>query len=72
MQEIVSTASWGYLRLRRFNYGEEDLLHWRERIFSQGWKKAFVFFKHEEEATGPELAMHFQGLADSGAGKRSS
>ncbi|MGZ3578556.1 MAG: DUF72 domain-containing protein, partial [Syntrophales bacterium] len=68
--EIISTASWGYLRLRRSDYTDADLSQWMERILSQKWKKAFVFFKHEEEAIGPETAMRFHELADSRA-KRS-
>ena len=62
--EIVSTTSWGYLRLRRSDYTDADLSRWRERIRSQKWKRAFVFFKHEE-AKGPEMAMRFQELTDS-------
>jgi uncharacterized protein YecE (DUF72 family) len=63
--EIVSTASWGYLRLRRSDYTVSDLSEWMERVLSQEWDRAFVFFKHEEEAAGPEMAMRFQKLADS-------
>jgi len=62
--KIIPTASWGYLRLRRSDYTDVDLLQWKERIFSQGWKKAFVFFKHEEKARGPELAMRFREICD--------
>lgn len=63
--ELFSTAPWGYLRLRRSDYTDADLSQWMERILSQEWDKAFVFFKHEEEAVGPEMAMRFQKLADS-------
>ena len=61
--EIISTASWGYLRLRRPDYTDADLSQWMERIFSQKWERAFVFFKHEEEAKGAEMAMRFHELA---------
>ncbi len=61
--EIIPTAPWGYLRLRRPDYTEADLCHWLERILAQPWEKAFVFFKHEEEAKGPEMAMRFRELA---------
>lgn len=64
VDKIISTANWGYLRLRRSDYREADLLQWLERILAQNWEEAFVFFKHEEEAKGPELARRFQGLAD--------
>jgi uncharacterized protein YecE (DUF72 family) len=62
--EIISTAPWGYLRLRRSDYTEADLVQWLERILAQNWEQAFVFFKHEDEAKGPELARRFQELAD--------
>jgi uncharacterized protein YecE (DUF72 family) len=63
--EIIPTAPWGYLRLRRSDYTEADLSQWMERIVSQKWKQAFVFFKHEEEAIGPETAIRFRELAGS-------
>jgi len=63
--EIIGTASWGYLRLRRSDYIDADLSGWLERILSQKWEKAFVFFKHEDEARGPEAAVRFRELADS-------
>ncbi len=65
IQEVLSTASWGYLRLRRSDYTDADLSQWMERILSQKWERAFVFFKHEGEAGGAELAMRFQELIDS-------
>ncbi len=63
--EIINTAPFGYLRLRRSDYTEVDLSQWLERIIAQKWERAFVFFKHEEEARGPEVAIRFRGLADS-------
>ena len=63
--EIISTAPWGYLRLRRSGYTDADLLQWMERILLQRWERAFVFFKHEDEAGGAEMAMRFQELVDS-------
>ena len=33
------------------------------------WEKAFVFFKHEEEAKGPKMAIRFHELTDSSAKK---
>lgn len=60
--EIIGTASWGYLRLRRADYSEADLSQWADRVTAQAWDKAFVFFKHEGEAKGPKLAMRFREL----------
>jgi uncharacterized protein YecE (DUF72 family) len=69
--EIISTAPWGYLRLRRSDYTDADLSQWMEKILSQKWERAFVFFKHEEDAKGSEMAMRFRELAGSRAKKKS-
>lgn len=69
VERIKSTADWGYLRLRRSDYKDADLSRWAERILSQQWERAFVFFKHEDDAKGPELAMRFMRLIDSLLGK---
>ncbi len=61
-KEIIGASTWGYLRLRRSDYADADLARWLERIRWQKWKRAFVFFKHEETARGPEAAMRFQEL----------
>ncbi len=63
---IDKTADWGYLRLRRVNYSEENLAAWVERIRAQNWKETFLFFKHEDEGTGPKLAAQFLSLANAG------
>jgi uncharacterized protein YecE (DUF72 family) len=57
-----ATAEWGYLRLRRPDYGEAELAAWADRIRAQNWTDTFVFFKHEDEATGPRLAERMQSL----------
>ena len=57
---VVPTAGWGYLRLRREQYGPTDLERWAERVLAQPWEEAFVFFKHEEAGTGPKLAVAFR------------
>ncbi len=59
---FVSTADWGYLRLRRESYTPADLKKWMKRIQAQNWKAAFVFFKHEDAGIGPKLAMKFLKL----------
>jgi uncharacterized protein YecE (DUF72 family) len=60
---IEKTSTWGYLRLRRVQYEKSDLTGWVDRIRKQKWTEAYVFFKHEDEATGPKLAAEFVGLA---------
>lgn len=60
--EIPSTASWGYLRLRRADYDENQLASWCDRIRSTGWERAYVFFKHEDAGAGPKMAGRFLEL----------
>lgn len=60
---FVSTANWGYLRLRREGYTAAELKKWMKRVQEQEWKTAFVFFKHEDAGIGPKLAMSFRKLA---------
>ncbi len=58
-----STADFGYLRLRRPDYGDDELKTWAQRVQQQNWKAAFVFFKHEDEGMGPKFAKRFLNLA---------
>lgn len=60
---LVSTADWGYLRLRRPNYRKPELEKWIGWIGEQGWADAFVFFKHEDAGAGPKMALRFLELA---------
>ena len=64
IQDIVGTAPWGYLRLRRADYSDAGLSQWAEKVLGQKWKKAYVFFKHEDDAAarGPMLAESFNKL----------
>jgi uncharacterized protein YecE (DUF72 family) len=60
----VATADWGYLRLRAVEYADAALERWVRTVgeTGAGWRDAFVFFKHEDEATGPALARRFSAL----------
>jgi uncharacterized protein YecE (DUF72 family) len=63
VSHIDKTADWGYLRLRRVIYSTADLREWISRMKAQDWKTTFVFFKHEDEGTGPRLASEFIDLS---------
>ena len=57
---VVATASWGYLRLHRFDYDEPMLAEWSTRVKSQPWDDAYVFFKHDEGVgSGPPAVSSF-------------
>lgn len=60
---LVSTANWGYIRLRRAEYSDKHLKDWIKRLRSQPWAEAYVFFKHEDSGTGPKFAARFLELA---------
>lgn len=60
---FVSTADWGYVRLRMPDYTDADLKAWLKRLRKAEWQEAYVFFKHEDEAKGPKMAKRFLELA---------
>jgi uncharacterized protein YecE (DUF72 family) len=60
---FVSTTDWGYLRLRRPDYSDAELKTWVKRVRKQDWRDVFIFFKHEDEGKGPEMAKRFMELA---------
>jgi uncharacterized protein YecE (DUF72 family) len=59
---FVSTAGWGYLRLRREDYDDAALERWAARLREAAWSSAFVFFKHEDAGAGPRLAARFREI----------
>ena len=52
------TADYAYFRLRDEGYTADDIGRWAETIAraTAGCRDEFVYFKHEEEGKGPELA----------------
>jgi uncharacterized protein YecE (DUF72 family) len=63
----VATADWGYLRLRATGYDDDALRAWLATMhrIGTGWRNAFVFFKHEDEGTGPALGARLAKLVES-------
>ena len=66
IDNLAATAGWGYLRLRRETYSDEQLRGWREWIRLQPWQEVYVFFKHEEQGAAPLLAQRFRMLFEDG------
>ena len=57
---FVSTASWGYARLHRFDYDDDALATWAKRIAGESWSDAYVVFKHDEGVgSGPPAVDAF-------------
>ena len=58
---VVSTASWGYARLHRFDYDDAMMKAWAERLAAQPWSEAYVYFKHDEGiGSGPPAVDAFR------------
>lgn len=62
----VTTADYGYLRLRREDYTPSDVESWTKFVRQQSanWKDSFVYFKHEEAGIGPKLAQQMMDLLE--------
>jgi uncharacterized protein YecE (DUF72 family) len=68
---FVTTADWGYLRLRRPDYDDAALTEWAARMQTQPWRDCFVYFKHEDAGTGPRMASRLlELLAESAPAQR--
>ena len=52
------TADYAYFRLRDEGYASADIARWAETIAREagGCRDVFVYFKHEDEGKGPQLA----------------
>ncbi len=61
---IVATASYGYLRLRREDYQDANIVKWADEIKAKAgvWSDAFIYFKHEESGIGPKFAARMKEL----------
>jgi uncharacterized protein YecE (DUF72 family) len=58
---VVSTATWGYVRLHRFDYDDAMMAEWSKRLAAQPWSEAYVFFKHDEGiGSGPPAVDAFR------------
>jgi uncharacterized protein YecE (DUF72 family) len=61
--ELVATAPFTYVRLRRESYAPGDLAEWAARLRAQSAADAYVFFKHEDAGVGPRLAAELLAMA---------
>ncbi|MBI1813804.1 MAG: DUF72 domain-containing protein [Deltaproteobacteria bacterium] len=63
------TADFGYFRLRKPEYSDDELAEWTRRMQAvEGqWKDAYVYFKHESAGKGPQLAARMRTLLDGAA-----
>ncbi|MEM9385206.1 MAG: DUF72 domain-containing protein [Pseudomonadota bacterium] len=59
---LIATAKHAYLRLRAVTYTDQELAQWLAHLRALQVERAYVFFKHEDEATGPALAKRLRTL----------
>ena len=62
IESITSTADWGYVRLRKTDYEESEVKDWAQRLATESWDTAWVFFKHEDEGKGPAFVQQFMDV----------
>lgn len=60
---MVATADWGYLRLRRAGYSDDDLKRWVDTIGGEKWGDVFAYFKHEDAGAAPQMAQRLIELS---------
>jgi uncharacterized protein YecE (DUF72 family) len=61
--ELVATAPFAYIRLRRESYAPGDLAEWVAKLRARAAADAYVFFKHEDAGVGPRLAAELLQMA---------
>ncbi len=65
--ELVATADWGYLRLRRPSYSEAELNRWASNVAARPWHKAYLFIKHTQLGNEPLTALRLHQSAHAAA-----
>ena len=58
MRPWVGTSGWPYEEWKGSSYPAE-VDAWAAWIRAQSWEKCYLFFKHEDEGTGPKPARSF-------------
>lgn len=63
---IRRSGAFLYLRLRRADYGADELARWLDRLepFLADGLDAYVYFRHDEVGRGAELALELAALGD--------
>jgi uncharacterized protein YecE (DUF72 family) len=64
---VVASADFGYARLRRTEYTDAELSNWLARLRDLNCDETFIYFKHEDDARGPEFASRLRALAGDAA-----
>jgi uncharacterized protein YecE (DUF72 family) len=65
LEEVPVTAPHVYLRLRKEEYGDEELKSWSEKVAQvlEGGRDVYCYFKHEGGGVGPAYALAVEQAA---------
>ena len=65
-EAALSWQPFGYLRLRRAEYSDAELAVWAARIRAalDGGADVYCYFKHEDSAAGPRMALRLRALVE--------
>lgn len=63
---MESTSDFGYLRLRKQDYKDEEIRKWADRLieYRAQWKDTYIYLKHEEAPGGAELAKKLDRILE--------
>ncbi len=63
---LLVTGPFLYLRLRRPDYGPQEIARWADRLrpFLEAGLDVFVFFRHDDVGRGGELALELRAAVE--------
>jgi uncharacterized protein YecE (DUF72 family) len=66
LSEPLAAEPFGYLRLRKLHYSDDELRRWAALIADVLGRETdvFCYFKHEDKAAGPWFALRLRDLVD--------
>jgi uncharacterized protein YecE (DUF72 family) len=68
-EHALSWQPFGYLRLRRADYSDAEMAVWASRISAalDGGADVYCYFKHEDSAAGPRMALRLRAMVFGGS-----
>lgn len=60
---FVATADWGYVRLSRADYSDQELTYWLDQIQTPSWRAVYLYFRHEDEERAQDHVQRLEALA---------
>lgn len=64
---FVATADWGYVRLSRADYSDQELSYWLDQVQTPAWRAVYIYFRHEDEERAQHHMQRLEALAGGNA-----